>query len=205
MAKPPSSLPPTTSSPLKVSLLLGSFEHDPARYELLDLVLPASQPAPQHADEATFSLLPEIAHTFRPDQKLPPKAISAAFSALVTAPWLALFFLVRLNSLCSQCLRYLAQPQSMVYLRIPPIVVQVRHQSSPPLRPAGPTIHQPPRGVRRVAPLVLGRPPAGRRPPVRDHPDALHRLRGQNCAGRRVGVETRQEVMLRLYAVLAFQ
>jgi oligosaccharyltransferase complex subunit delta (ribophorin II) len=90
MARPHSSLPPTSSSPLKVTLLLGSFVHDPAKFDLFDLHLPASHPAPEHPDEPSFHLLPAIEHTFRPEQKLPPRIISAFFTSLVFSPWAVL-------------------------------------------------------------------------------------------------------------------
>jgi len=90
MARPPSSLPPTSSAPLKVTLLLGSFVHAPEKFELFDLHLPASQPAPQHPDESSFHLLPPIEHTFRPEPKLPPQIISAFFACLVASPWIVL-------------------------------------------------------------------------------------------------------------------
>ncbi|KDQ58336.1 hypothetical protein JAAARDRAFT_154768 [Jaapia argillacea MUCL 33604] len=92
MARPPASLPPTspTSPPLKVSLLLGSFAHSPAKFDLFELSIPASQPVAQHPDEASFHLLPEIQHTFRPEQKLPPRPVSAFFAALVLTPWVVL-------------------------------------------------------------------------------------------------------------------
>ena len=95
MTRPPPSLPPTTeNNPLSVSLIIGSFEHSPKKIELFDLYLPESQPPPQHPDDATFHPLPEIAHTFRPEQKVPPKFISAVFSGLALAPWLVLLGLV---------------------------------------------------------------------------------------------------------------
>lgn len=94
MAKPPSSLPPTTSTSLKVSLILGSFVHDPAQIELFDLYLPPSHAPAQHPDEASFHALPTIEHTFRPEQKLPPRIISAVFAALVVSPWIVLLSLV---------------------------------------------------------------------------------------------------------------
>ncbi|KAG6811844.1 hypothetical protein H0H92_005576 [Tricholoma furcatifolium] len=90
MAKPPLSLPPTSDAPLKVTLLIGSPIHSPLRVDLFDLVVPASQPPPVHPDEATFHLLPELHHTFRPDAKLPPRPISLLFSAVVLAPWVVL-------------------------------------------------------------------------------------------------------------------
>ncbi|KAG6919819.1 hypothetical protein DXG01_000323 [Tephrocybe rancida] len=93
MAKPPLSLPPTSEAPLKVSLLIGSPLHSPLTVALFDLVVPASQPAPVHPDEPSFHPLPEIHHTFRSEQKLPPKPISMLFSAVVLAPWLVLFAL----------------------------------------------------------------------------------------------------------------
>ncbi|KAH7922761.1 hypothetical protein BV22DRAFT_1094055 [Leucogyrophana mollusca] len=90
MARPPASIPPTSSAPLEVSLILGSFVHDPAKYDLFDLYIPASQPAPTHADAAMFSPRPAIQHTFRPAQSLPPKAVSALFAGAVLAPWAVL-------------------------------------------------------------------------------------------------------------------
>jgi len=93
MAKPPSSLPPSGSAPLHVSLILGSFVHSPATLDLFDLYIPPSAPAPVHPEEALYHPRPEIMHTFRPDPKLPPRPISAFFAALVLAPWAVLFVL----------------------------------------------------------------------------------------------------------------
>ena len=95
MAKPPSSFPPSGDAPLHVSLLLGSFVHDPTTLDLFDLRVPPSAPAPVHPEEVFYRPRPELVHTFRPDPKLPPKAISALFAALVLAPWAVLFVLVR--------------------------------------------------------------------------------------------------------------
>ena len=95
MAKPPSSLPPSGDAPLRVSLLLGSFVHSPVTFDLFDLHVPPSAPAPVHPEEVFYLPRPELAHTFRPDQKLPPRPISALFAALVLAPWAVLFVLVR--------------------------------------------------------------------------------------------------------------
>lgn len=94
MARPLLSLPPTTEKPIQVSLILGSFEHKPLKAPLFDLALPPSAPSPQHPDESSFHLLPEIQHTFRPDPKSPPQIVSAVFSGLVLAPWLVLLTLV---------------------------------------------------------------------------------------------------------------
>ncbi|EIN08419.1 hypothetical protein PUNSTDRAFT_69138, partial [Punctularia strigosozonata HHB-11173 SS5] len=90
MARPPASLPPTTTHPLLVELLLGSFTHAPAKYTLLSLTLPASGSAPPHPEESTFHPLPPIAHTFRPEQKVPPVFVSAVFVGIVLAPWIVL-------------------------------------------------------------------------------------------------------------------
>ena len=95
MSKPPLSLPPTTDAPLKVTLLIGSSLYSPLSIHLFDLVVPRSAPAPIHPDEASFHPLPEIKHTFRPDQKLPPRPISAIFAVLVLSPWVVLLSLVR--------------------------------------------------------------------------------------------------------------
>ena len=94
MAKPPLYLPPTADTPLQVSLLIGSPSHSPLAVSLFDLKIPASHPAPAHPDEASFSLLPEIHHTFRPEPKLPPRPFSAFFSLVVLTPWLVLLGLV---------------------------------------------------------------------------------------------------------------
>jgi oligosaccharyltransferase complex subunit delta (ribophorin II) len=93
MARPPLSLPPTSTAPLKVTLILGSFVHSPAKIELFDLYLPASHAPSQHPDEASYHVLPTIKHTFRPEQKLPPKIISAVFTAVVVSPWVLLLAL----------------------------------------------------------------------------------------------------------------
>ncbi|EMD35454.1 hypothetical protein CERSUDRAFT_157218 [Gelatoporia subvermispora B] len=90
MSKPPASLPPSSTAPLRVSLLLGSFSHAPASYSLFDLLVPPSAPAPTHPDEPSFHARPEIVHTFRPDPALPPRPVSALFSGLVLAPWVVL-------------------------------------------------------------------------------------------------------------------
>ena len=96
MTRPPPSIPPTTpDNPLTVTLVVGSFEHSPKKWELFDMYLPESQPPPQHPDEPTFHPLPEIHHTFRPEVKTPPKVIPAVSSALVLAPWVILLGLVR--------------------------------------------------------------------------------------------------------------
>jgi oligosaccharyltransferase complex subunit delta (ribophorin II) len=91
MAKLPASLPPTSSAPLKVTLLIGSSSHSPEKLELFNLHVPASYAAPAHPDEVNFHLLPELTHTFRPDPKLPPRAVSALFAGVVfVAPWAVL-------------------------------------------------------------------------------------------------------------------
>jgi oligosaccharyltransferase complex subunit delta (ribophorin II) len=101
LARPPSSLPPTESlNPLRVELLLGSFTHAPAKYELFMLQLPVSGPAPTHPDEPTFHPLPAIEHAFRPAQKVPPAFVSAVFVGVVLSPWFVLLGLVR-----AYCLR----------------------------------------------------------------------------------------------------
>lgn len=51
-------------------------------------------PPPQHPDEASFHVRPEIHHTFRPDPKSPPRIISAVFAGIVIAPWLGLITMV---------------------------------------------------------------------------------------------------------------
>ncbi|KAJ6627117.1 oligosaccharyl transferase delta subunit [Mycena sp. CBHHK59/15] len=93
MVKPPSSLPPTGTAPLEVTLIVGSPKHAALKIELFDLIVPASHPPTTHPDEASFHPLPVIEHTFRAEQKVPPKPVSALFAALVFSPWVVLFTL----------------------------------------------------------------------------------------------------------------
>ncbi|KAH9026200.1 hypothetical protein EDB85DRAFT_1869084, partial [Lactarius pseudohatsudake] len=79
MAKPPSSLPPSGTAPLRVSLLLGSFVHGPAALDL-HVPPPASESAPVHPDESFYHPRPELAHTFHPEPKLPPRPVGRSFS-----------------------------------------------------------------------------------------------------------------------------
>ncbi|PIL23456.1 hypothetical protein GSI_14767 [Ganoderma sinense ZZ0214-1] len=94
MARPFSSLPPSGKDPLQVSLYIGSFKHDPVQYNLFDLIVPASQAPAQHPDETFFHVRPEIFHTFRPEQKVPPKFVSAVFTGFIAAPWVVLLGLL---------------------------------------------------------------------------------------------------------------
>lgn len=94
MARPPASLPPTSDRPLEVSLILGSFVHEPTKFDLFDLFVPPSQTPAPHVEEAKFHELPSIHHTFHPEQKLPPKFVSVVFTALVFSPWAVLLGLV---------------------------------------------------------------------------------------------------------------
>ncbi|KAH9027046.1 hypothetical protein EDB84DRAFT_316564 [Lactarius hengduanensis] len=77
MVKFQNTLPPSGTAPLRVSLLLGSFVHGPAALDLFDLHVPppASESAPVHPDESFYHLRPELAHTFRPEPKLPPRPV----------------------------------------------------------------------------------------------------------------------------------
>ncbi|KAI3616361.1 hypothetical protein WG66_012621 [Moniliophthora roreri] len=93
VAKPPASLPPTPNPnhPLQTTLLLGAPSYSPISIELFDLYVPQSHPTLVHPDAASFHVQPEIHHTFRPEPKAPPRAVSAAFTgAVVVAPWLIL-------------------------------------------------------------------------------------------------------------------
>ena len=95
MARPPSSLPPTSpDSTLKVSLIVGSFVHKPVTVDLFDLIVPASQPVVPHPEEVHYHPQPAIEHAFRPAQKTLLAFISAVFSALVLGPWVVLIGMV---------------------------------------------------------------------------------------------------------------
>lgn len=128
MARPPASLPPTSNDPLKVSLYLGSFVHDPVQYELFDLIVPPSQTPAQHPDEASFHPLPEIVHTFRPEQKVPLPFISAVFTLLLSVPWIVLMALVRL---CYPSRSVLPEIRSMGQARCTRLALLVRSTRPP--------------------------------------------------------------------------
>ncbi|KAK7678485.1 hypothetical protein QCA50_018546 [Cerrena zonata] len=114
MARPPASIPPTTATtPLKVELIIGSFVHSPLKVDLFDLLLPESQPAPQHPDEASFHPLPPIHHTFQPEQKLPPRIISAVSALLVLSPWVVL---LGLWGYISPSVPYLLSPNVLPFI-----------------------------------------------------------------------------------------
>ncbi|PAV15471.1 oligosaccharyl transferase delta subunit [Pyrrhoderma noxium] len=115
MARPPQSLPPSGIAPLKVSLILGSFEHDPLQAHIFDLVVPPSASAPQHAEEPSFHLRPEIEHFFQPEPVSPPKLISAVFTVLVLTPWLVL---ISLLSQIPHKLPYIFKPQILTFVSL---------------------------------------------------------------------------------------
>ncbi|KIM24253.1 hypothetical protein M408DRAFT_76194, partial [Serendipita vermifera MAFF 305830] len=83
-------LPPSTDSPLDVSLIVGSFKHAPVHQPLFKVTLPPSQPAPITPDEVHYHVQPEIMHTFRPEQKVPMKGLSAIFTLATLSPWVVL-------------------------------------------------------------------------------------------------------------------
>lgn len=158
MAKPPIGFPPTVEGvPVQVTLYLGKSEYTPVAAELFDLYVPASQPAPVHPDEASFHPLPEIKHTFRSDQKLPPKIVSAVFSGLVVAPWFLLLGLVRSSLLSRKIFSH------HIFL----IVVSSLPTPDTHLLTQHPSLHCQPRGVRNPHLLLLGQPQARPSPLVR--------------------------------------
>lgn len=50
------------------------------------------------ADEVHYSTQPELSHTFRPEQKVPAKAISGFFALATLSPWVLLMGLVSFPS-----------------------------------------------------------------------------------------------------------
>lgn len=94
MSKTPVWLPPTTDSPLEVSLIIGTFKYDPMQQLLFHLTLPRSQPPHTHPDEVHYHMQPEIHHTFRPENKIPMSSISAFFALATLSPWILLLGLV---------------------------------------------------------------------------------------------------------------
>lgn len=145
MARPPLSLPPTSDTPLEVTLLIGSPIYSPLSVSLFDLILPASHPVVQHPDEASFHPLPQIHHTFRPDQKLPPRPISAVFSLLVLAPWFVLLGMVRISYFAYS---HHTHPILLVEPSCSPGSTPLLSQHLP--------VHCDARCLRRLAGLVLG-------------------------------------------------
>lgn len=94
MSKNPAWLPPTTDFPLDVSLIIGSFKYEPIHQLLFRTDLPRSQPPPTNPEEAHYHVQPEIQHTFRPKEKIPPKFISGIFALATLSPWVVLIGLV---------------------------------------------------------------------------------------------------------------
>lgn len=194
MARPPSSLPPSGDAPLAVSLILGSFTHDPARLELFNLAVPPSAPVAPHPDATAFALRPEITHTFRPEPKVPAKFISATFAGLVLAPWVVLLGLVRYGSGIS--FLHQSLKSRTVGLRPP--------ERTAPIQPQHPPLHCLPRwnGSHLVLVLVgaAPRPGATIRLPRGDP----HRLHWQKCTGKHVVRAHRKAVDKSALSVLKY-
>lgn len=95
-SSPPQTLTP---GPHLLKLYTASRTIVPTTYDLgpahLDFPL-ANPPTPSYPD--TFAPLPEITHTFRPDQRMPPKILSMVFSGLVLVPWVLFVILVRTHT-----------------------------------------------------------------------------------------------------------
>lgn len=68
-------------------LARGSGQKDAIKYKLASLSLPEPKKKLDTDNKSEFGALPLIHHTFRPDEKVPLKALSLVFSALVIAPW----------------------------------------------------------------------------------------------------------------------
>jgi len=95
MRRPPPQLPPTpTKIPLNVSLLLAFPPHAPLNLHLLQLQLPLSEPATEHAEEHFYHPQPEIFHTFRVDPRVPPRVLSLVGAGAVAGPWAVLLLLL---------------------------------------------------------------------------------------------------------------
>ena len=175
MARPPSSLPPTSpDSTLGVSLVVGSFVHKPLTVNFFDLIIPASQPVAPHPEEVHYHPRPAIEHTFRPGQKTPPAFISAVFSALVLAPWIVLVGLV-----CS-----LPLAQSPCQLTLWSCAVVATFSQSPTLvLPKDISIYLHSRGFRITVVLVLGRLEVGSGPTLRRRAGNCCCTHGQDRVG----------------------
>jgi len=95
MRRPPPQLPPTpTATPLNVSLLLALPPHAPLNLNLLQLQLPLSEPVSVHPEEYLYHPQSEIFHTFRADERVPPRIVSLLGAGAVAAPWAVLLLLV---------------------------------------------------------------------------------------------------------------
>src|SRR5258708_18208609 len=93
--RPPPGIPPTVrGTVLNVDLILGSFTRVSSTVPLLKLKLPASLPVPPHPEESMYHARPTIYHTFRGEQRTPPKPISLIFVGLALSPWVLLLSLV---------------------------------------------------------------------------------------------------------------
>ncbi|KAF8308258.1 oligosaccharyl transferase delta subunit [Clavulina sp. PMI_390] len=89
--RPPPGIPATSDDTvLTVDLILGSFTRKSSTVPLLKLKLPASMPVAPHPEELLYHAKPLISHTFRGEQKMPPKVISLVFAAVALSPWVVL-------------------------------------------------------------------------------------------------------------------
>lgn len=149
--------------PLRVTLIIGSFNHESFTQSLFDLYLPESQPAPQHPDEPMYHVLPEIQHTFRPEPKTPYVLFSGIGTCAVVAPWVLLIGLVCLhfNLCCPPCLccsiivPYTTCATSLILIIF--FIVEFHTISpTPSLPPINSAIRRPPCLLRRASLLVLG-------------------------------------------------
>ena len=180
LSKPPLSLPPTPKGdPLRVTLLIGSSLHDPLSVELFDLILPPSLPAPEHPDAASYHPLPEIKHTFRQDNKLPPRFISAVSAALVVTPWVILLSLVSSFFPLPHCL----QCVYIVWLMTITVVSSCPAPNTPFFSEHF-AIHSLPRRIRRSTILVLGRSQTRSSPPLRCNSFHPHCFCWENRTGK---------------------
>lgn len=173
MARPPASLPPTSSSSLSVELFVGSFVHSPLQAYLFDLVLPPSYPTPKHPEESHYHVKPEIQHIFRPDPTSPPKFISAVFTGVVLAPWAVLALLVR------PFLQLLA----IVVLKSYPVVSDL-YPSAAPILFKHYTLHLHASHLRGALGVVLGGPQARSGAPLRKRTGGSCRIHRPSCAGQ---------------------
>jgi len=93
--RPPPGIPATSEDTiLSVDLILGSFTRTSSTISLLKLKLPPSLPVVPHPEESLYHPKPPIYHTFREEQRMPPKVLSLLFVAIAFSPWGALFFLL---------------------------------------------------------------------------------------------------------------
>jgi len=134
-----------------VDLILGSFTRTSSTISLLKLKLPPSLPVAPHPEESLYHPKPPIYHTFREEQRMPPKVLSLLFVAITLSPWGVLFLLV------CRCRRFAKNIQYLTLYLHSPILIALPLTVPSQAVNGHSSFHCSPPCLRDIDRLVLGR------------------------------------------------